>query len=747
MKSRPSMTSNGFQPGAPPPPPPLPLAPWRRFVRATDRLLESPWLEPVRWVLAAGAGALLASPFLTDHVVGTGDARWYGQMVGDFVTQWRAGVFPVFVGQSEYAFNGAVSPVRFAPYLQHAAGLLDLLTGRTLPPTALLNGVLFLSYMGAAVVTYATLAAMAKRGRWLALALACLAVSCPAILALGYTGDLFMSVCALPYVPLALYALWRIYHHSDRAGFILLGATLAMLWLCHAPIAFWMTGLTALSLLLQSAAWVRRRREWKNWLLGAATFAALAAYVFVSVATLGLPSIAAEQRFVLQAVREAFPAVLGPVSEGANSLADFQLGWSLWLVLLVALGGAVLRPDAFRRGLAAGAVLFLVLLLPLPWLTEHLWDALPQVVVNITNHWPMQRLWPLLSFVAVTAAHPVLNGICGTVRWRHATVLLLLGLGLNWSWLQAGFFLERATTMAAGPTAGPAGQLPENRVLTRYAFTPFPQMPPYFSHGHIEPLWENRLLNRATLAEIDSNRRSVLDAGRTTVRAEGILTARPDDTRHTSYTLLDGLAVEPGHHYALEIRAGRPDYSGSLIVRGSTFSRDYPLPDSAVNLTLPMPPAGFGITPTSLPAISLFTQVAGSPPLSLGFVASPPLTEDPAGFGRYVLREYDPAQLPIVISQWSPYRAVVTAAGPAFLETPRLFLEGYAATVNGQPTPVRRSAGGLVMIPVEAGNNRVELSYPGPAALRAGYAVTFGGWLAFAGWMAWSACRRRPACS
>ena len=67
--------------------------------------------EPLRWTLLAAGVLSVAFPFVTCRTVGTADAYWYGLMVGDYVTQLRAGIFPVFVGQSDFAFNGAVSPL------------------------------------------------------------------------------------------------------------------------------------------------------------------------------------------------------------------------------------------------------------------------------------------------------------------------------------------------------------------------------------------------------------------------------------------------------------------------------------------------------------------------------------------------------------------------------------------------------------------------------------------------------------
>ncbi len=189
-------------------------------------------------------GLPASSPVRT---VGTADAYWYGNMVADYVTQLRAGIFPVFVGQSDFAFNGAISPLRFAPYLQHATGLIDLLTGRTLPFTGLLNLTLLASLLAAVFTTYATLVAIEGRTRWLALGFALLFIASPGVLSLAYTGDLFMSVCTLPYLPLVMYGIWGTFRDGDVRSVCFLAVALAAVWLCHPPIAFWAIVVATLS--------------------------------------------------------------------------------------------------------------------------------------------------------------------------------------------------------------------------------------------------------------------------------------------------------------------------------------------------------------------------------------------------------------------------------------------------------------------------------------------------------------------
>ena len=150
-------------------------------------------LEMLRWVILGGAGTALFLPYYHAGTAGTGDAQWYVIMLADFITQLRAGVFPVWSGQSVYAFNGAISPLRFAPWFQHAGGLLDLLTAQALGFGAVSNAVLAVNGLASGFVAYFCLRGILPHRPGLACLLALLFVSSPGILAPLLAGDQYMS--------------------------------------------------------------------------------------------------------------------------------------------------------------------------------------------------------------------------------------------------------------------------------------------------------------------------------------------------------------------------------------------------------------------------------------------------------------------------------------------------------------------------------------------------------------------------
>jgi uncharacterized membrane protein YfhO len=63
------------------------------------------------------------------------------------------------------------------------------------------------------------------------------------------------------------------------------------------------------------------------------------------------------------------------------------------------------------------------------------------------------------------------------------------------------------------------------------------------------------------------------------------------------------------------------------------------------------------------------------------------------------------------------------------LETPRVFIEGYAARVNGVEVELVRTPDHLVGITLPEGFAEVELTYRGSSLLRTTYGIAWVGWI------------------
>jgi len=143
-----------------------------------------------------------------------------------------------------------------------------------------------------------------------------------------------------------------------------------------------------------------------------------------------------------------------------------------------------------------------------------------------------------------------------------------------------------------------------------------------------------------------------------------------------------------------------------------------------------VPTNSFGTTPTSRDFFPLWSAAARPETFAIRYVFDSRPSETPSvDFGHLYLQPYAVENLPIRIVSWMPYRAeTVAEVEGSWLETPRLFVPGYAGTVNGQPAEVSRLPSGLVAVRLHAGKNDVVLRCPGTWPLRASYWITLLTW-------------------
>lgn len=686
--------------------------------------------ESLRCLLLAATALLLAHPYFSPRLIGTGDALWYHHLLADAVTQFRAGVFPVFVGQSDFSFNGAVYPLRAAPYYQYFAGLLDVVTGRSLGFFALQHLTVILSFVAGIFSAYFALVWIAPAHRWTAAALAALYIMCPGVAGLFYAQDLYMSGMTLPWVPLACAALLRSFDDHARTPLLVLAVSLAALWWAHSPIALWTTLVATVAHLFYFARAPAKASAFRRALLAAALFALLAAYPVISVFLLRTPSetivpYLMDRAALLREIRAAFPYSLLPLDPTASPLTHLQLGYALWLALLVATAGWCLRRRLATGLLVGAAGFFLVLVFPVPGLTRALWFAFPETLVGMTLYWPMQRLYILVAALAVVCAQRALADIPTPARWPARLAFIFpFVLGLGWSAREFSVFIHHARAQADTVADSLRWARPENVAIQRHTYGLLSGRPAYFTHGVVDPRLEFRLLDPVDQHPFAANypapsARPFRDEFGGVIDANpGILNLRP------AFTLA------AGEHYFLTFDFTRPETTGVLQIVGPEFYREYVLPLSGESLA-------FGSAPAAEKSLALWTTASGPRTVELRFIPTIPgaSAADALPFARYRFAAYDPANLPVRVDSLIPLAALVRSPAPALLETPRMLVPGYVATVNGLPAPVRKSPQGLVSFPVPAGTSRIELRFVGPLALRLAFWSSFCAWIGGASWL------------
>lgn len=675
--------------------------------------------EGIRWGILGLACLALYHPYLTPSLVGGGDARGYAMQLADFVTQMRAGEFPVLVGQSAYAFNGDIHPLRTAPGMLYAAGILNLLIGFALSPIALLNLLIVGAGCAGAAGIYTALTRLKPRNGWINGLLTLLFISSPSILAPVYSGDMIATWTALPFLPWLALALVRI---ADKPGDLRAPARvvpiLAALWFFHAPIAFWCTIGTVpfgLRWLLFAPS---DRRRWLVFCGLGSLFVVLAGFVFASVLTLEIPADpnlrdAVERGAIRESLMRSWAGFMQPVSPEANALlSDLQLSPGLWFALAIGMLGIFRRhPPPSVRLLVIGILALLTLMLPG---SDLLWRLLPDLVLTTTEKWPAQRFFPILSVAAVFLAAKLL----ASLRERHTRlvrdIIVILAVGCGWSGFEAVKFVQRGYRINHGASASAQLMVPGNAVMSRYAYEYYGRLPRYFSNGAVDPQNRSRFLDWDTLEPFLTN--SIAVHGRSASDSPPL---RFESTDYGG-RYQPPLRLAPSSRHLLHFDFKGQEPVGVIQIAGNLVIREYNLPGSGEE-------RAFGAGSNRDPNLMLWHGGIQPDQVEVRFVRDPAVRDSAEAPDIRVL-PLAGVRLPIELKSLVPLRLNLDVPRPAWLETPRLYLPGYRAKLEGESVHLARSPDGLVMVPVPAGLVELELDYPGPFGLRAAF------WLGAAGW-------------
>ncbi|MBI5426119.1 MAG: hypothetical protein HZA32_18760 [Opitutae bacterium] len=673
--------------------------------------------EVARIVVVTGAALLLIHPYFTARLVGAGDAEHYGRAMADFLAQVRGGIFPVWVGQSITAFHGGVHPLRVAPYFQHLGGLLDLATGRTLSPIAVQNLVVVGSLLAAALSAYAALSSLAGRQRWSATWLAVLFVSSPGVLALVYAGDMLASWVALPWLPWLFWGWAKAWRRPESvAGPCAQALALALLWLAHAPIALWASLLTAG---VEIARWAAQgfRRETLLRQAGAALLCMmLCQYVFVSVATLDVPAnpylgFELARGAVYDSIVAAWDGLWRSVSPaGADLVHDLHLAPGLLLAGAAALGLAWRNDGAGRACALAGGGLFL-LLVPWPGVTDRFWSSMPVFLMTVSEKWPAQRIYPILSALIPIATVLALARV-RTSRAQHlCTGLLALGaLASTW---ESRHFLARGHRATRTEAATRRFLLPENATLSRYSYEMWGYLPDHFSFGYMDAENQNRLINPVTGDVRVSNQRFMQQAA---ARERALrFVAVPHGAQ-----LAGTITLPPRSTVCVRFRFHDPGAEGTLVFTGSRIARRFDLPVSGG-------PRAFGPGPRQTKSTMLRNESNTPEEVRVEFFSrsNTPVPDFAAVQSLVVQREH----LPVRLTGLTPFALALNLPSEGWLETPKLYLRDYRVTVDGRAVTAARSPNGLLMFPVPAGASSIRLTYAAPPLLQISFWTTAAAWL------------------
>lgn len=678
----------------------------------------------VKWpIFVCAAGILSAIPFLNTGPVGTNEAYNYSLSLADSITQIREGNFPVLTGQSEYAFNGRIHPIRTAPYLNYSVGALDLLTFRKLGFWTLQNSILTLSLISGALSCFWGLSKKLNTPQSVAATLSCLYILSPPVLAAAYGMDLYMTVTTLPFIPLIIITCTKAFTGLQFIDYLVLSTSLALCWLAHPPIALWSSIIAVIVFI--TGSWFCRKTEglWVNLFISGLIFITLAGFGFASALTITEhQEITKSNNYskLLEEVVSAFPNSLLPISQTANKIGDFQLGYLVWGMFFFTIVVSVLRKNITSLVLLCVATFLLTFTVPIPFLNKFLWDNAPSLIFYLTNQWPMQRLYLPITILIIVSFAVVWRPMLIQSRVLHDTLRLILISSILWTAWQSSRFISRGLSTQNSQEAIHRGHISGNINLTSISYALI-GTPSYFINGVMDPAFEFRLLAPFDARILTSN--WVAKLPYTTEKSNGTFSTRPN----TQVDILDitpHLILKPGERYRLTLSFVSPPTKATLQIIGSTMFREYSLPASGGRF-------GFGMNLSNNNVLTLWTAQTTSEEIKFRLVGPNLAFSQVAGapFAHYNFERIESNKLPIQLESLIPLKAKVRSESLAYLETPRLYIPGYEAKVNGIAARVQRSPEGMVMFAVPSGESIVELTYRGLLITRLAFWLSFFGFL------------------
>lgn len=432
--------------------------------------------------------------------------------------------------------------------------------------------------------------------------------------------------------------------------------------------------------------------------------------------------------------QQLFPGIFLPITPDAIMLADLQPGYSALGLLLL---GGVVAAISTNRALSVvsiAGVLLVAMLAPVPGLTPLIYSLVPDALYSFSlGLW--LRFFPLLANLMFFAGVLALGSLAeGRRPWlRHGLIWAFLTAGFYWNYLEAAKPMERVRRAMNDPEGTSAFYRTENARLY-YAYDQLAR-PQYITEGVLDHHLQNRLLSVQDQSLLPD---PLLSAP--WERAE-TLKPTPNPASPIHFRLQPDLHLAPGTRLMLRFEFFDRPYDGYLDFGGGWNRRVYYLPAAGNS------EKSFGVAPSRPKVLAFWNNGSEDLNLPWNFVADkPPAPGTPLGdFARIHFHVYRPEDLQIKVSGLLPYRAEVTLAAPAFLETSRVFIPGYEATLNGRPAPVEVSPDHLVMLRLGAGVNRVELAYRGTWLMKSAMALSAMAWIGLLGCVLVRRFRTPPA--
>lgn len=685
-------------------------------------------------LLAAGYVALphLTSSLMTPSI----DAQTYFFLVSDFLTQFRAGIFPSYVTHNIFYPMG-IPILPQAPYIFFLAGLFDFITAHTLSLGAIFNFTLVFSIFLATFGFYFLLLQLNASLRWPAALLSALYIFSPGVTGLIYIWTMYFSAMALPWVPLLFYGIIRSFRQQDYIASCLIGMSFALLWMAHPPIAFMCMNITLLAQLIYFIFQSRTLKTLQVISASYLVFLVLSLFYFFSVSAIGSNNIDGSifsTQMLFHPVSKEFISYLmktlhdtvGQVLSltNANNFRINKLGISLWFLFLIAAVISWKRSIPYQKILVALFIFMSVLVLPVPGVTKFIWSYFPKFSEQLISFQPGDRLYIIMAALCIFIIFTAFEN----ARPKFKKLLLIFSIGgVIWSGWEMHYVMNTEFSYLFNHDARVASvdftktiSLPEN-------VRPF-TMTYYMGHGakdaFFDPVFENFIVAKNGTI-LQSSKNILMEKCKLSETASQYVARFT--TGKDNY--IDGptFSLEHGKRYFLGFVLDAKNVDWILIFRGRHFYREY----SAHLKTL---------VEGKLNIVSLWHSELDTKEIKIVAVGHclQQVKECRLRLKHICFEQFNPMdnEFPIHLLSLAPYKALLTGIKhEGFLETNLTYIKNYSVKVNQVPTAYFQSSHNKVLIPIQSGQSIVEITFKFTLVMVIALVISSLGWIFILYWL------------
>ena len=341
-----------------------------------------------------------------------------------------------------------------APLYYLAGIFLDLITFNRLNYIYIQHLIIIFGAIFSAIFMFYSLIKINPELKIEAALISILYITSPGLASLMFYMDSYYAFLAVTFIPLVLISLFLINKVNSYKSYLLFSISLALTWMAHPPIALWTT---IVSLPFVFFLIFESHKRLKFFIFSGLIFIGLILWQLVAISNFSTltPFSAYEYTKLLNEIQTVLAnsarESLYPLNTATKSYFWFQLGYGLWVFLILGLLIFIRKPKFNFFFLLIFSSLFLIILLMPNPIGTWIWHQLPKSIVTITNFYPNARIYSVLAALASFITFFVIDIIS---KKKSSLLLFLLKAILVatvvWSTYQTTFLMNKAIQQTEG---------------------------------------------------------------------------------------------------------------------------------------------------------------------------------------------------------------------------------------------------------------------------------------------------------